>query len=321
MNKERDDNGAHGSMNSDVIDRYRQASAELGEGPAASVRASILAAAAREAGARPVNAARPRSRARWPLAAAATVMLSTLAVMLAIRTQEEMPQFSAAPGSARTGSESSAPPPTAQTQTAEAAPAKPAVPAVPAEAARERQLNGRLDAGSRPAPARTERPAALAKDQSDVVIQKALEADRQLAEAPVAETGNKLEQARQNAPASSAASPPPEPTTRSKTRTEQAAGAVAQAPPVDRSADARRDAPPAAPAPLAAAQSERRQTEETERKRVEESAAAWLERIIKLRREGRHDEADIELKRFRERYPQVQPPAEALNPLFSPGTR
>ena len=44
----------------------------------------------------------------------------------------------------------------------------------------------------------------------------------------------------------------------------------------------------------------------------------WLERIIKLRREGRHDEADAELKRFRERYPQVQPPAEALPPA---GTR
>ncbi len=77
------------------------------------------------------------------------------------------------------------------------------------------------------------------------------------------------------------------------------------------SSGARRDAAkPAATAPLSAAQSERKQ--------VEESAAMWLERIIKLRREGRHDEADAELKRFRERYPQVQPPAEALLPA---GTR
>ena len=57
---------------------------------------------------------------------------------------------------------------------------------------------------------------------------------------------------------------------------------------------------------------------QSERKQVEESAAMWLERIIKLRREGRHDEADAELKRFRERYPQVQLPAEALLPA---GTR
>ncbi len=75
--------------------------------------------------------------------------------------------------------------------------------------------------------------------------------------------------------------------------------------------DARRDAAkPAAPAPLSAVQEERKQTDEP--------AAAWLERIIKLRRDGRHDEADAELKRFRERYPQVQPPSEALLPA---GTR
>ena len=42
------------------------------------------------------------------------------------------------------------------------------------------------------------------------------------------------------------------------------------------------------------------------------SASEWLERIIKLRRAGRHDEADVELKRFRESYPQVTVPAEAL---------
>jgi hypothetical protein len=42
------------------------------------------------------------------------------------------------------------------------------------------------------------------------------------------------------------------------------------------------------------------------------SASEWLERIIKLRRAGRHDEADVELKRFRERFPQVTVPAEAL---------
>jgi hypothetical protein len=42
------------------------------------------------------------------------------------------------------------------------------------------------------------------------------------------------------------------------------------------------------------------------------AASEWLERIIKLRRAGRHDEADLELKRFRESYPQVTVPAEAL---------
>ena len=108
MSMDRDKGGADDSGGSraerELTDRYRQASAELDERPSASVRASILAAAAREVGAKPVDAATPyRARPRWPLAAAAAVMLSTLAVMLAIRTNEEMPQFSAppAPGAQR----------------------------------------------------------------------------------------------------------------------------------------------------------------------------------------------------------------------------
>jgi len=47
-------------------------------------------------------------------------------------------------------------------------------------------------------------------------------------------------------------------------------------------------------------------------------AEDWLEKIIKLRKAGRQDEADAELKRFREHYPQVQIPADALSPS---GTR
>jgi hypothetical protein len=43
-------------------------------------------------------------------------------------------------------------------------------------------------------------------------------------------------------------------------------------------------------------------------------AEDWLEKIIKLRKAGRHEEADAELKRFRERYPQVQVPVDALAP-------
>jgi len=47
-------------------------------------------------------------------------------------------------------------------------------------------------------------------------------------------------------------------------------------------------------------------------------AEDWLDKIIRLRRDGRHAEADAELKQFRERYPQVAIPAEALPPT---GTR
>ena len=157
---------------------------------------------------------------------------------------------------------------------------------------------------------------APAKTESDSVAQAAREANRSVpAEAPASSPATTLEKAaRQNVPAAASPPPPaPEPTDRSKLRAEQGAvGSVAPTTPKDQAgAGARRDAArPAAPAPLAGAQEERKQ--------VEESAEMWLERIIKLRREGRHDEAEAELKRFRERYPQVQPPAEALPPV---GTR
>ena len=324
VNEDRDTSGADGSANPELVSRYRQASAELDERPAASARASILAAAAREVGARPVDAAtKLRAPRRWPLAAAAAVMLSTLAVMLAIRTNEEMPQFTAPPEPARSAAESESPP-------AKIASPPPMADQPPSE----RQVTRQPSAGTKPARARDERSAALAgraddsapqapraaappalpKNEADSVAQAPRETSRPAsAEAPSTSLSKEQEQVRQNAPAALPASPAPEPANRSKLRSEQpAAGVAAPSAPLDQAAaEARRDAAkPAASAPLAAAQGERKQTDE--------SAAAWLERIIKLRREGRHDEADAELKRFRERYPQVQPPSEALLPA---GTR
>jgi hypothetical protein len=336
VSMDRDKSGAE-----DLIDRYRQATAELDERPAASARASILAAAARTVDAKPVDAATyRRTRPRWPLAAAATVMLSTLAVLLAIRTNEEMPQFGApteaarsvadtpapvtAPGAADTPAAVTAPratetpaPETARRAadsvepSAQRAPAAPNVVAPP----REREAMEQPVTEKREVQTRNGRLMAPAKTESDSVAQAARESNRSvLAEAPASSPATTLEKARQNVPA--AASPPPpatEPTDRSKLRAEQGAvGSVAPTTPKDQAgAGARRDAArPAAPPPLAGAQEERKQ--------VEESAEIWLERIIKLRREGRHDEADAELKRFRERYPHAQPPAEALPPV---GTR
>jgi hypothetical protein len=51
---------------------------------------------------------------------------------------------------------------------------------------------------------------------------------------------------------------------------------------------------------------------------VDRPAHEWLEQIVKLRSEGRHAEADAELKRFRERFPEVRVPPAALPPA---GTR
>jgi hypothetical protein len=302
----------------DVIDRYRKASGELDERPSAAARASILAAASREVGAKPVDAATPyRAGRRWPLAAAAAVMLSTLAVMMAIRTNEEMPQFSDSSAPSRSATDNVIPP-AAPVPTAPTAPTAPAAPTTPMA---EKSISAKPETKDAQAvdrsPARAqENFGGRLRKESDSVAQAPREESRPVVrEAPATAPASELDRMRQNAPAAvTVPPPPPEPTERPKLRAEQgaAAGAAAPTAPTDQaSGDARRDvAKSAASPPLAAAQSERKQ--------ADESAAIWLERIIKLRREGRHEDADAELKRFRERYPQVQPPAEALPPT---GTR
>jgi len=324
VKEDRDHGGDDGSANPELVSRYRQASAEVDERPAASARASILAAAAREVGAKPVDAATQlRTPRRWPLAAAAAVMLSTLAVMLAIRTNEEMPQFSAPPEPARSAADNPVPPakvaqtpsPADQPPSERQVTQQPSVGAKPARAREERAapLAGSAAESAAQAP-RAAPPSAPASNEVDSVQKAPREpAPPVPAETPAKSLTKEQEQARQNALGALSSSPAPEPANRSKQRAEQpAAGAAAPTSPMDQAAaDVRRDAAkPAATGPSSAAQGERKQTDE--------SAAAWLERIIKLRREGRHDEADAELKRFRERYPQVQPPSEALPPA---GTR
>jgi hypothetical protein len=74
-------------------------------------------------------------------------------------------------------------------------------------------------------------------------------------------------------------------------------------------AAARRDAP----APVVGAMRQEA-PKESVAKDYEASADAWFEVIIRMRRDGRHDEADAELKRLRERYPDVRVPPAALRP-------
>ncbi len=80
---------------------YRAATDALDERPSAATRAAILAAAARQVQATPRDVQEPpaapriAARRRWPYAAAAAVMLSTLAVMMATQTEREMPTFTA----------------------------------------------------------------------------------------------------------------------------------------------------------------------------------------------------------------------------------
>lgn len=298
MSMEREDRDRR--ADDDLARRYRDASDEAGERPGAAARASILAAAAREVRARPVDAASAhvRHRPRWPLAAAAAVMLSTLAVMLAIRTDEEMPQFSPPHESA-----------------ARAEPASPIASPSPSPLEKQRQADQQVAEKTRvdkaqPA-ARSVEPVPPAPRESDGAADKPTAARSSPANAFPETQGSAA------APPAPAAPPaePKVPAASAKLRANEAeAGLAAQAPAQDRAGnDSRRDAARStAPAPSVA------QSERAEATDATESASAWLDRIIKLRREGRAAEAELELERFRKRYPQVQVPAEALAPT---GTR
>ncbi len=317
--------------NADRVQRdYRAANEALDERPSAATRASILAAAARQVDAVPRDAAAPMAAPkpgmrRWPMAAAAAVMLSTLAVMMAVRTEHEMPTFT---------------PPTDSGESRAAATRVPAAPGVESESVSGESAVDAAVATTQRAPSmskeRAATPAAVAPASAPPTSSSAAmrEVAPQLADSkvttPVGDPRAKEDVAGLRAPAS----PPP------------SAGAPLEA---------KRAAPsPAAGSDVAAAESaapgagrERRRDEgaanmaraparqapavggafgaAAEKPRAEGDAVAnelraedWLEKIIKLRQTGRHDEADAELKRFRERYPHVQVPAAALPPS---GTR
>jgi hypothetical protein len=261
----------------ETLRRYREASAALDERPAHAARASILAAAAREVGARPRAANAPRAvRMRWPLAAAAAVLLSTLAVMLASRTEHEMATFTAPEGSAP----SSAP----------AAPIPaPAPPAAPAP-----------DLSPAPATPKVEAPAARVQRPAET---RAAPATVPRGEGPLHETRPRSVEApaardAERAPAAEPA-PPPAPA---------APAPMREAPSMRRDMAAESAKPSAAPMDL------HREAADAAGPTVDLNAAQWLERIVQLRAAGRDDEADLELKRFAERYPQVQVPPAARGP-------
>ena len=336
------------------LDRgYRAANDALDERPSAATRAAILAAAARQvqAGPRDVQAPRGAPRfgtmLRWPMAAAATVLLSTLAVMMAVRTEHEMPSFSppaeiAEPRvSAAPDSPSVAASTTRQTAPAGADVSSPAAPSTAMSAdsgvpAVERKRALAKESGmaappiavppattppaSAPSSASSARDQASASAQVDAKVMAATEGARA-----------REEVAAQFSPAMPAAPSPAREASRSNESTPAATVPAAPMPqakadaPLPTDAESRRsgraDGTGAAlsklrqaPAPTGALGA----GVGTSRSEVDAPtdgtlrAEDWLEKIIKLRKTGRHEEADAELKRFRERYPQVQVPAEAL---------
>jgi hypothetical protein len=286
---------------------YRAASDTLDERPAAMTRAAILAAAARQVQSVPQDArtrlGQQRSGAwrRWPYAAAAAVLLSTLAVMLASRTGQEMPSFSPeaervtealppgrqqAPERAEPSADSSA-----ASQPTSSVPITKITPATPAAPASRRPTEApQADVAAR----RREGPPS-AKEEKAAATAPAEPAAAEVAPAPAPQPLAK-QAARANDP--------------SESRNE-----------VGSMQSAERAAVPTAPAARPAAAGALGGTRSEADATAAHAAGPWLERIVQLRRAGQHEAADLELKRFRERYPQWVVPPEALPPAAPLGTR
>lgn len=242
----------------DVVRGYHAANEVLDERPRADARAAVLAAAARAVEAKPRAVDRMRHW-RFPLAAAATVLISTIAVLVATRTEQEAAKLAAAPP--ETGAQ-----PSADIYAPEPPAAGPAAPP--------------------PAPAPS---AHTPKAQPPQAAPRAAAPANRL-EAPA----EKFE-----APAVAAAPAPPR----------AAADAVASS-----EARAERSATNGEAAGLRAAR-ERAPAATT----TELAPAQWIERIVALRAAGRDDEADQELKRFRERHPDFKLPPAALRKQAAEG--
>ena len=321
---------------------YRAASAALDERPAPSARAAILAAAAREVKARPRedtgSSAPRRSIQRWPLAAAAAVLLSTLVALLTVRTEREMPSFTA---------------PAADQQTPPASPAVRSPPSVSGPAATPPAA---VDATMLGAPATVQTPPSPDTPTAAVPPAAKPNASMLAKRAPSASVAAEMKASHDQPKATQEeARDAVAPEGRSRAKEEGVASSAAPAAgPAEPAASGAIDAKPAsraaAPPPAVAAEKQRQDRAERANAAplrepsagvpgaasssasgqaaaaVESDASGgrsmraddWLEKIIKLRREGRHAEADEELKLFRERFPQVRVPADALGPT---GTR
>lgn len=302
---------------------YRAATDALDERPSAATRAAILAAAARQVQAGPRDAREPIAapgvapRKRWPYAAAAAVLLSSLAVMMATRTEREMPTFTApvermaenaAPSRPLPSSESGAPA-SASTKAPEVASAPAAVPAQaekPTKAEKQAQAQKQAQAETSRAGAavaadevKAAPPAEAPRAKEEVAVLRDTPAPASAPPAPA------------NADAAPAAMPSQlakRPAAPASEATERRRKESADTASMERSNLQSAPAAPPAAGLGAAAGGVRADADAAK----PSSASDWLERIIKLRRAGRHDEADVELKRFRESYPHVTVPAEAL---------
>jgi hypothetical protein len=310
-----------------VLQAYRDASALLDEEPAQAGRAAILAAATRAAGARPQAVGRPR-RWRLPLAAAASALVGTIAVLLATQVQREAPrELAQSEAVAPAAPAPSAPAPADRALSMEAPPAAKAPgPGAASAPPALRDRSAASLAGTRPgkgtatAAPPADGPASLAEPPSR---ERDVSERSQLAAPPVA---------RQAAPALAAASPPADHVTQKAEVSERsqpafsapagevAAASAAPAP----AANAGVHSDPQRIHPSGAALTSRAAGRAAAESRADVAAEepapwrttpeAWLQRIVRLRADGRHGEANVELAALRERHPHLRIPEAALPP-------
>jgi hypothetical protein len=300
----------------DVTAAYRAANAALNERPDAATRAAILAAAARavDAGPRAVGAARWRQW-RFPLAAAATLLVSTVAFITAQRIDELPPtQVAGAPmPAAPAPTDAEAPPAKAATENPSEGPTR--------ASRREIAQSERKETEFEPAPvakrhaADNEAPPSPAAAAAPMASRLAADSagDGSIEAAPAvppasapgagararsaAEDGQQLREPQ--AAAAAPVSPPPPPSVAGVREADEAAISADQPPSLRAPRAITQGVPPSGPSADV---------------RLHDDPQRWLEHVIALRKSGRDDEADEELKRLRARYPNVDVPKAALRP-------
>ncbi len=311
----------------DAIARtYREASDQVDQRPDPRVRAAVLAAAARAVDAKPRDAARtvathPFAARRWPLSAAALVVVSIMTGLVVTRGWWERPDLVDASSQPR---ERAPETPQSPAQTTPALDASPAPDTSQAPVASESDV--RSDPIAKPGTARRE-PVAKPNDA------------RRLAAGVASPKADRMKT--REAPAAPAFAPAPAPgiadTAASSAAPDKAAKKSEESSSNAAVAVASSSVASPAPAPVQRAASRMAETraetrgylhayeragsradEEAERQAEATSPKAWIDRIVKLREAGEDDNADREVARFKLRYPNFTIPREALRAI---GTR
>ena len=289
----------------DVVDALRRAhrlaADQVDERPDPSVRAAVIAAAARAVDANSRSTVQPPRGApfatrRWPLSAAAVLTVSVMTALIASQVLRDEPERITTIAS---------PTPLQQPQQPQQAEAV-AAPDAPATAPSldERRISRQVE--SKP----TQKVVPPAPKREAVARPRAFE--------PEARADANAELPVRAAPPRSP-TPLPLPLPSSVEALDRAKSAVAgdvdaaRTPRDERAAVRTEVAPTAAlaSAPLTARRQVGRAAEPA-------SAEAWVERIVRLRAEGHDAEADRELEGLRRRYPGFEVPAAALT---ATGTR